>query len=500
MAAHSSTSHASNPTISFTCFNKLPVEVRLMIWKFALPDPRIVYIKARRLRTDDDPSWWKRVRSDKAIEGPAGPAPYPEADDADDESSYDFFDIEDYELDKIERKMACKRLLTPDDKFTGRMTRADAKAILMRPEKHRAIELPGIHRPAHLHGVYSESGIPSLLLVCKESFGVASKSYTAAFGAKGAFPQTYFDFHRDTLHIDFNSLRSLHKSAYWYRISGVDYDPSGEIPALTPTDETSMVESLSVSLSLPAVELALGSSDRFSTFLYSLHRLFPRLKRLTIVERHYAPAELCDDDVDKRAEDMKELKFVESTIHLLQNHLQFNGHPIFLGDYRHIQSGRRQLSVLDPPEWVEDARRISEQHSNTSWPFFQVDYKSIIAEAYENKLLKQAAEPNKRFDRYGWPIYRSEDDFDDDSEDDFNRDPWLDEYIDGLGDEFDHHAIREILYTLKDKDNYLPEDDDVLKVNDVLKDNDVLEDDYDLEGVTDEDMLRLANEAEASMT
>jgi hypothetical protein len=436
-----------------------------MIWKFALPDPRIVYIKARRLRTDDDPSWWKRVRSDKAIEGPAGPAPYPEADDADDdESSYDFFDIEDYELDKIERKMACKRLLTPDDKFTGRMTRADAKAILMRPEEDQAIVVPGIHCPEPLHGVYSESGIPSLLLVCKESFGVASKSYTAAFGAQGALPQTYFDFRRDTLYLGSYSLLPVRDTWFWnWRFNTYfDDDPPEDLEYFLPTNETSMVESLAVLFVLPCVGPALESDFRFISWSYSLHRTFPRLKRLTIVERHYTPG----DCFEIRAEDT-ELRFVDSTRDLLEKHFRFTGlhKPVYHEEHTLVSNPdadvwmlgvrcrRRRLSALDPPEWVKEARCTSEQNSNVSWPPFQINYKSIIAEAYENQLLKQASQPKKESDKYHGPI----------------------------------HARNLSVYDDEKDDTYLPED------------NDIFEDDYDLEGVTDEDMLRLANEAEASM-
>jgi hypothetical protein len=118
-----------------------------------------------------------------------------------------------------------------------------------------------------------------------------------------------------------------------------------------------------------------------------------------------------------------------------------------------VRCRRRRLSALDPPEWVKEARCTSEQNSNVSWPPFQINYKSIIAEAYENQLLKQASQPKKESDKYHGPI----------------------------------HARNLSVYDDEKDDTYLPED------------NDIFEDDYDLEGVTDEDMLRLANEAEASM-
>jgi hypothetical protein len=51
------------------------------------------------------------------------------------------------------------------------------------------------------YGFKSESTIP-LLYVCRESYGVASKLYSPAFGTESARPQTYFNFDLDTLYLD----------------------------------------------------------------------------------------------------------------------------------------------------------------------------------------------------------------------------------------------------------------------------------------------------------
>lgn len=51
-------------TKSFPRFRYLPMEVRIMIWKAALPGPRVVFIQAKRLR--DVPC--SRVRSDMCVE------------------------------------------------------------------------------------------------------------------------------------------------------------------------------------------------------------------------------------------------------------------------------------------------------------------------------------------------------------------------------------------------------------------------------------------------
>ncbi|CZR58644.1 uncharacterized protein PAC_08536 [Phialocephala subalpina] len=54
------------PLTAFTLFPKLPVEIRLMIWKLSLPGPRIVHLKQKRLK-EPAGEWWERVRSDVAM-------------------------------------------------------------------------------------------------------------------------------------------------------------------------------------------------------------------------------------------------------------------------------------------------------------------------------------------------------------------------------------------------------------------------------------------------
>ena len=45
-----------------------------------------------------------------------------------------------------------------------------------------------------------------LLYACRESWTVASKVYTRAFGTAQAYPETWFDFKRDLLYLDFDHL------------------------------------------------------------------------------------------------------------------------------------------------------------------------------------------------------------------------------------------------------------------------------------------------------
>jgi hypothetical protein len=46
--------------LTFTIFNRLPIELRPKIWEAALPDPRVINIREKRLRkTSPGVIWWQ---------------------------------------------------------------------------------------------------------------------------------------------------------------------------------------------------------------------------------------------------------------------------------------------------------------------------------------------------------------------------------------------------------------------------------------------------------
>lgn len=57
-----------------------------------------------------------------------------------------------------------------------------------------------------IYGFQAQAAFIPLLYVCRESFAVASKIYTRAFGTAEAYPETWFAFDRDMLYLDFNYL------------------------------------------------------------------------------------------------------------------------------------------------------------------------------------------------------------------------------------------------------------------------------------------------------
>lgn len=59
---------------------------------------------------------------------------------------------------------------------------------------------------AAMLALWSHSKAPSTLLACKESNQVASKCYVPSFAFAGSISETYFDFHRDTLYLRFDTF------------------------------------------------------------------------------------------------------------------------------------------------------------------------------------------------------------------------------------------------------------------------------------------------------
>jgi len=145
------------PLTSFTLFPKLPKEVRLTIWESVPLDPRIVYLEWKPLKQYNSCT---RVWSNKAIDNGSGRSA--------------FFEADEEEIGNISRYQDKGVQTTDDSDFASNIPR----------------------------GFRSQAKLPGILLACKESFAVASKIYTRAFGTEHSSPQTWFNFEIDTLYLD----------------------------------------------------------------------------------------------------------------------------------------------------------------------------------------------------------------------------------------------------------------------------------------------------------
>jgi hypothetical protein len=128
---------------TFHKFPSLPLEIRLMIWKAALPEPRIVDI-------------WRRPLAITAGEW----------------------------LEKENEEQFPKDGLRPSS-LEESLADEYAEPML---------------------GISSDTQPPSILFASRESYGVASKRYRREFRMAGSFPETYFDFRRDVLYLRYDTM------------------------------------------------------------------------------------------------------------------------------------------------------------------------------------------------------------------------------------------------------------------------------------------------------
>jgi len=207
-----------------------------------------------------------------------------------------------------------KRFLTAD--FSERVF---ARIIEDLPS-HRPFKDSG--RINSCRGWRSHTSPPNLLLVCHESFKVASAYYTKAFGGSYNFPETGVDFKRDTLYLD---LVDLHELAIYL----VDISPS----------DAAMIRNLAVYEHFPSQWDEVGYED----WLCNLLMLFNGLEKLIIVVAQMHKAEDGDGLVFKSLDDLPpdnikiELPFASDYGKMFNKALH---------RMRHILKSRRQMVDL----------------------------------------------------------------------------------------------------------------------------------------------------------
>jgi len=140
---------------SFPQFPHFPKEIRLLIWKHALPKPRVICLEQRFLKSIIRP----RVRSDESIHDPVPPSPS------------------------------------------------------LRPSPQGGLVARGF-RP--------RSPTPALMLVNRESPDFMRTHYSKAFVSRYSFPETWFDFERDTLLVNWGWDFRTNLSSSKFSIEGRD--------------------------------------------------------------------------------------------------------------------------------------------------------------------------------------------------------------------------------------------------------------------------------------
>jgi len=152
-----------------------------MIWERALPGPRVVHIRQRKLK--------KTIGEWETETGKKWPVLGSSETDPDLDSEYEDSDDEYFE-----------RFLSEDAVFRER------QRALMRYCIDADVYDDDGYKKGHLLGIYSEHPFPGLLYACRESYGVVSKSYTKSFWSLGSMAQTWFNFNTDTLYLRYDTF------------------------------------------------------------------------------------------------------------------------------------------------------------------------------------------------------------------------------------------------------------------------------------------------------
>ncbi|PVH72391.1 hypothetical protein DL98DRAFT_73145 [Cadophora sp. DSE1049] len=192
-------------TQKFTLFPTLALELRRMVWKRALPGPRLVSIRQRELK--------KEIWEWEAEQGRTWPITLREMQDlslAEDttpqsdklQSGHDAANKETvHNMLALGKNKPCAPRPKPEAYVrlvnVAEMQKAMAEVLTWDAHEHD----PDAYRGNGLVGYCPSHLPPNILYVCRESHNVVMDHYHRAFSSISAVPQTFIDFNIDALYL-----------------------------------------------------------------------------------------------------------------------------------------------------------------------------------------------------------------------------------------------------------------------------------------------------------
>ncbi|KAK0105477.1 hypothetical protein ONS95_004158 [Cadophora gregata] len=226
----------------FTCFQKLPLEVRLLIWEAALPGPRLVSICQRRLR--------KTFLDYK------------------EEKGYDWPPMHDTEWNEDDE-------LSEEQEEERRNARRDVCLALV--DWFDVYDDMNLFWQMNLLCIASNCSPPNITYVCHEAYRVVARYYTKAFAYPDTLPGAYINLDNDILYLreeDFSLMSTFEGSSLI--LQGL----KGHF-AITDIESLERVRSLAVKVS--ERNQPLPQED----FLCKLLEIFKGVEEISIVARDY---------------------------------------------------------------------------------------------------------------------------------------------------------------------------------------------------------------------
>jgi 2EXR family len=159
-----------------------------MIWEHALPGPRVVNLKQKKLK--------KTIGEWEIETGYTWPLPKEgmEGEDTDEEDSDLIVDLRE------------------SSRWQGR-----ERAILSNAIDANVYD-EDAYKAGHLVGFVSDCPPPEILSVCREASEVVSKSYYKVFSSLGSIPTTWICFELDTLYLRYDTISAYYTDGSLYSI------------------------------------------------------------------------------------------------------------------------------------------------------------------------------------------------------------------------------------------------------------------------------------------
>ncbi len=230
----------------FTCFLRLPIEVRLLIWEFALPGARLVKIRQRPIKKT-----FLDFEEEHGIEWPGR----------------DFLDFDPNEDEESDRD-SLNRILSRERLYLR--SEICCKSGVIGYDQR-------VFWNSHMLGIESNCLPPEITFVCRESYEVVSGRYTKAFAYPESITGTYFNFDLDTLYIHY------HDFSYYFDHKRLYSIIDGLIGNFQLVDQESLKKVRKLAVLLPRDY----ESDEIDEFLDEVLDIFEGLKELFLVLRDY---------------------------------------------------------------------------------------------------------------------------------------------------------------------------------------------------------------------
>jgi hypothetical protein len=350
----------SNPLMSFPLFPKLPREIRLLIWEFAVPGPRIVPLVQRVVKAVEEE--WNRILDDDS----------------------------------------CKPEYGSDD---GGLMYINEKA-----------EYGDYY---NLRGFQSDIPAPSILFVNCEAYNVASKHYTKTFSivqpnSHGKYdedhttlPETWFDYENDILFLDFFTTFRNFLASHMFLVDFL-------------SEEALKVQNLAITVD----HNWLLEFEHLETFLGGMLVRFAKLKNLYVVigkvgmERSMeGPISKCKDYTPKENSD---LVFLDALINLEHAFNIYDSKREFLDDteIEIIHANEKKDLFKVKLDKLELLRKERIDHGYSAWDMPNIERKILMTREFKAGLMKKRRMYHSTLrgiqERNGWPqdpeLYFDEDD------------------------------------------------------------------------------------------